>query len=346
MLSWLLALALLAPAGFAEAWRAARDPHTAPADAAAALQPFTQVDDAETRGRAWFALGELAERRGDPQAAVAAYGHSLAADAGGRFAARAAARQGALSARLGPDQALSVEFDRVRRDYLRLGRPAARAAVAALLEQAQTRPLQTELRLWQAEDAFAGGEVPAALAGALAAAEWPAAPPLLVRRAIELALRAAGPTELDRVQATLTALAERRPDLAAAIDLPALADDVLDRQQRRVARWVALGALLGFLLAVLRAGPWRHWRAWRPWKGLLFLTWAFGGAALLAERFDGGYGWIVGAAGAATVPVYLASSLAGAGGRRPWVALLAVPATLGAMFLVLDRLGQAALMGM
>ena len=40
MLSWLLALALLAPAGFAEAWRAARNPHTAPADAAAALQPF------------------------------------------------------------------------------------------------------------------------------------------------------------------------------------------------------------------------------------------------------------------------------------------------------------------
>ena len=113
-----------------------------------------------------------------------------------------------------------------------------------------------------------------------------------------------------------------------------------------------LGPLLAGLLLWHRA--WQAFtpsalRRWRPWRGLLYLSWAFGAAALLAERFEPGFGWVLGACGLAALPISLASGALGQTPRQAprWLVIpVVLSASLGAVFLALHRLGQTALMGM
>lgn len=304
--------------------------------------------------RAAWHTGHAAEQAGDADAATAAYRRSLDLDPGGRFAARAHARLRVLAAIPAEDRGVLTRFDGVRRDYRRLGSAAATAQVTALLAQARHPQTIAQLRLWLGEEAAGAGDLATARAHAYAAAETPNLPVARARRAFELAVRATEPGDWPEVERRLAAFAQRWPDRAAAVDVGRLIDEMADRRQRRVARIAAWLSLLSLLALLVWHRAWRALRPttlrrWRPWRTLAYLAWAFGGAGMLAERFEGGYGWVVGAVALAVGPVSLAAGALGQVPRRApaWlVGAVVAAATLGAAFLLLARLGQAALMGM
>lgn len=255
--------------------------------------------------QAAYREGQAAELAGQIPQAIEAYTQSVALDPGGRFARRALVRLGALTALPAEDLPIAVRFRALQLHPEAHSPQAAQALVEAGLERARSPQLRAQLRRWQVEQALATEDRAAAFEHALTFAREPELPSLQRQVAFERALEAAQGDQLARLSEEIEAAKGRWPE----VDLTQVAHEVWDLRLRR---WVqpVLGLGVGiFLLFALRARAWRALRGavlrrWRPWRGGLYLLWAFGGAAFLAERYEPRMGLPMFACGVVSLLVY------------------------------------------
>jgi hypothetical protein len=323
----------------------------------AALAALAEVEDPRIAGAALYQLGVAADSTGDHTAAIARYASAVQRDPGGGFARQAHRRLERLRAVPDEDRAALAEMEALlRTDPSQADRSAVAAGMAALLVRARSPQLRGRLLRWQTEEALAQGHRDVAFQRALATAAEPGQAPLAVRVAFERALVAGGDEQLPALAEAIETRMRADPALAETADLSRVLHEVADRQRRMILKPVFICSALLLLAFSVWSRAWRALRievlrSWRPWRGLLFLAWAFGAAALLAGRFEPQMGLVVGACGVAVAPVQV---LAGAIGqmRRPestWLRLLLglaiTGSTLGACYVVLARTGRQALMG-
>lgn len=308
----------------------------------------------------WFRRGEVSEALGEVSEAAARYQRSIDADVGSRFAVRAEGRLRALADVMEGDVARRLAFFELRTTYLDRGSEPSIAEAEALLAATTDEALQAELLSWLATEELYVRHNPERARGMFLEVTERAADDGVVVAAFHGASLSSDSfgsinDTLQRVDAWLAR--EDRPRVAAS--LAPIRRDLIDRRGRypAVAAFVVAGFAL--LALALRYRAWRSFaaaarRRWRPLRLALFVAWAFGGAAVLAEGYEHGYleafllcvpfGAAAGLTASAT-----AQAMRDAGARGAvWVlwALATAGATLGAVYAAMAAFGKQAVFGL
>lgn len=296
-----------------------------------------------------MSAARAADASGNAAEARDLYRAAIAADPSARSASQALARIRALDAILGPGDPALLELSAAQRAYATAGSEATIRRVEAALPTASPA-VRATLELWLAtEYADVAHDVDAANAHYLAVIEDPAAPPQDVIRAAVAGVRATTKNSHLRSLRSAIQTAALRDDIDAdALATPIdEASDVLLRTWLRPPAVAAVVALIA-LAAVGRA--WRHLGIVSPRVAAMF---AYLGVstAVLAERWEHGSAPTMLALAAALFVVHVLSksaapAVAAHPKARAALAATAAAASLGATFLVLDALGQQAIIGL
>jgi tetratricopeptide (TPR) repeat protein len=322
-------------------------------DAEAALRAVPE-DNAER----WFRLGQVAEERHAIDDAIVAYERSMQVDPSGRYTLRARGRLERLARTRTGDQTTRATFEAVRRDYLSLGRDAARAQVESLIASTDDDAIRAELMAWLAsEHLYVTEDLPLARTLFLEAAQTSDDDDVIIAAFHGASLASRTFASLGDTKTVLDAYLATHDRPAVARAMRQVQRDLIDRRGRYPVElvFVLCGSVLLGLFVWLRS--WRSFagtarRRWHPVRRVVFTGWAFFGAGMLAEGYDHGYfeafllciplvGLTVLIAGAAQVQAMAAS-------RGTWLALQAsiVGATVGAVYAGMAAFGKQAVFGL
>ena len=330
----------------------------APAEPAIELLTWVsqQVGDEVASARAAYKLGAVLEHVDRPDEALAAYRLSLSLDPGGRFADRSLARAGVLGEVAPEAMEVYREFARIRRQYLELGSDEATRRVVALREQTPDDAQRTQLALWLANEyLYKRDEIERARLLFLEVAESEDLDALTYFEAFQGAAWASE----DLSAATdsrrrLRAFMQARPDVAEAVTLYGVYDQLRDTVQRTYAKAASLISIALLLIAFMLTRAWKSVdresiREWKPWRSVLFVVYLFLAAGWMAERWEHhNFAAIAACAGPVAIAVLMVGCIARRDIRHARIiaALLGLLSVLSAVYLTLDAFDKQAIMGM
>lgn len=327
--------------------------------ASAATAAASPLDDAAANGDAAAAYQYAldADRAGDIDDALRGYELALEIDPSARFGRHALSRARVLRAQLGSGANPQIAREIARITAEAPNDPAtATAQMAALLDTPDLAPSDRgRVLFWIAGDARNRGDHRAAWDSYQQLVELDGAPTALQHAAIDglvgtsgdagriaearslvatyIAAQGLGPTELGNALDQLSdQLWRSRCDALASVALPAFA-----------AAWLARRAWRGLALA--------HLARVRAWRGVAFIAWAFGFAAVVSETwYEGNLNALL-----LCIPVVTAMHvLTLAMGANPpqsrplgaALGLLAAAATFSAIYLTMRLTERTAMLGM
>ncbi len=326
------------------------------------LSAAIEAGDADTRHRAWYTLGEIAERAGDLSGALEAYRACVDADPSGRYARRCLTRTRVL------DHGGYVDVDAddiallqdIRNERFDRDLAASRQAVAEMAARHTDGAFAIDLRLWLASDAAFVAERPAdAWAWYVEALEVPDASPQRYRTALDGLVSIAGAAgRVGDSRRVVAAFRARHPELAGDDDIARLHDRLVDEQLERIASIVAAVSLPSLVLAWIACGGWVGLRRdalvrWRPWRTWMWFAWIFVGAAAIGGLYTEGAFRPMLAGLPGIIAVYTLSGSLQRGERPPRsaparvaVGMVVAAATFSAIYVALALFQREAFLGL
>lgn len=326
------------------------------------LSAAIEAGDADTRHRAWYTLGEIAERAGDVSGALEAYRACVDADPSGRYARRCLTRTRVL------DHGGYVDVDAddvallqdIRNERFDRDLAASRQAVAEMAARHTDGAFAIDLRLWLASDAAFVAERPAdAWAWYVEALEVPDASPQRYRTALDGLVSIAGAAgRVGDSRRVVAAFRARHPELAGDDDIARLHDRLVDEQLERIASIVAAVSLPSLVLAWIACGGWAGLRRdalvrWRPWRTWMWFAWIFVGAAAIGGLYTEGAFRPMLAGLPGIIAVYTLSGSLQRGERPPRsaparvaVGMVVAAATFSAIYVALALFQREAFLGL